>query len=117
MDTNYSKYEELLTILKTSYTEEKIVDTLTGIVKRFHPDVWKEMIFSNPYYKSLFEDIKIDILNDLFNIKSNILKEIESIDKEIKNDTSNSSKFIQLKVECQLLLVEVDYKIDDLKSI
>jgi hypothetical protein len=62
-------------------------------------------------------DIKIDILNDLFNIKSNILKEIESIDKEIKNDTSNSGKFIQLKVECQLLLVEVDYKIDDLKSI
>jgi len=26
-------------------------------------------------------------------------------------------KFIQLKVECQLLLMEVDFKIEELKSI
>jgi hypothetical protein len=117
MDTNYSRYEELLKNLKNSYTEEEIVDTLTGIVKRFHTDVWKEMIFSNPYYKSLFEDIKLDILSNLDDIKGNILKEIDSIDKEIRDGKVNLNQFIQLKVECQLLLVEVDYKIEELKSI
>jgi hypothetical protein len=117
MDISYSKYEELLNILKKSCTEEEIIDTITIIVKKFHPDLWKEIIFSNPYYKSLFEDIKLDILSNLDDIRGNILKEIDSIDKEIRSGNSNLNQFIQLKVECQLLLIEVDYKIEELKSI
>jgi hypothetical protein len=52
MDTNYSRYEELLKNLKNSYTEEEITVIITNIVKRFHTDVWKEMIFSNPYFSA-----------------------------------------------------------------
>ncbi len=115
MGSDYSKYEELLKELKNSYTEEEINNVLSSIVKRFHSDVWKEMIYSNPYYKSLFDDIKVEVLEDLGKIKKSILKEIDSIDTDIKGGEVDVHKFIQLKVECQLLLMEVEYKIEELE--
>lgn len=115
MGSDYSKYEELLNELKNSYTEEEINDKLSSIVKRFSPDVWKEMIYSNPYYKSLFDDIKVEVLEDLGKIKKSILKEIDSIDTDIRGGNVDVKKFIELKVECQLLLMEVEYKIEELE--
>lgn len=117
MDLSYEKYEEFVKELKNSYTEDDIINVITKIVKRFNSDLWREMIFSNPYYKSLFEDIQSDILYDLDGIRNSILKEIDSIDKEIRGGKVDVHKFIQLKVECQLLLMEVDSKIQELKSI
>lgn len=117
MDRSYEKYEEFVVELKNSYTEEDIIDVITKIVKRFSSDIWREMIFSNPYFKSLFEDIQSTILDDLDGIRNSILKEIDSIDKEIRSGNVDVHKFIQLKVECQLLLMEVDFKIEELKSI
>ena len=117
MDRSYEKYEEFVVELKNSYTEEDIINIITKIVKRFSSELWREMIFSNPYFKSLFEDIQSIILDDLDDIRNNILKEIDSIDKEIRGGNVDVHKFIQLKVECQLLLMEVDFKIEELKSI
>ena len=117
MDRSYEKYEEFVKELKNSYTEEDIINVITKIVKRFNSELWREMIFSNPYFKSLFEDIQSTILCDLDGIRNSILKEIDSIDKEIRGGNVDVHKFIQLKVECQLLLMEVDYKIEELKSI
>lgn len=117
MDRSYEKYEEFVKELKNSYTEEDIINVITKIVKRFSTELWREMIFSNPYFKSLFEDIQYTILGDLDGIRNSILKEIDSIDKEIGGGNVDVHKFIQLKVECQLLLMEVDYKIEELKSI
>lgn len=117
MDRSYEKYEEFVKELKNSYTEEDIINVITKIVKRFSTELWREMIFSNPYFKSLFEDIQSTILCDLDGIRNSILKEIDSIDKEIGGGNVDVHKFIQLKVECQLLLMEVDYKIEELKSI
>jgi hypothetical protein len=117
MDRSYEKYEEFVKELKNSYTEEDIINVITKIVKKFSTELWREMIFSNPYFKSLFEDIQSTILGDLDGIRNSILKEIDSIDKEIRGGNVDVHKFIQLKVECQLLLMEVDYKIEELKSI
>ncbi len=115
MDRSYEKYEEFVVELKNSYTEEDIIDVITKIVKRFSTELWKEMIYSNPYYKSLFDDIKVEVLEDLGKIKKSILKEIDSIDTDIKGGEVDVHKFIQLKVECQLLLMEVEYKIEELE--
>lgn len=117
MGGSYKEYTDLVEDLKSSYTEEDIIEKITKIVKRFHSDLWKEMIYKNPYYKSLFVDIKEDILEDLQKIKKNIIKEIDSIDKEIRSGEVDVHKFIQLKVECQLLLMEVDLKLEELDSI
>ena len=57
MGKNRDEYEKLLDQLKSSYTEEDIINVITKIVKKFSTELWREMIFSNPYFKSLFEDV------------------------------------------------------------
>ena len=116
MGKNREEYEKLLDQLKSSYTEEDIIENLTLIVKGFSVHFYKVDLTQNPFYKSLLVDIKSDILGDLLDIKKSILNEMDLIDKGIK-EGSEIDKLIQLKVECQLLLTEVISKIKEIESI
>lgn len=117
MGKNREEYEELLGKLKSSYTEEDIIKNLTLIVKGFSIFLYKEDLTQNPFYKSLLVDIKEEVLSDLYEIKKSILNEMESIGIRIDEDKNDIDSLIQLKVECQLLLLELNLKIEEVESI
>jgi hypothetical protein len=116
MGKNREQYEKILEKLKSSYTEEDIIENLTKIVKGFSVHVFKDDLFENPFYRYLLVDIKKDVLEDLFEIRKSILNEMDSIDSSIKIG-NNIDKLIQLKIECQLLLTEIEIKIEEIESI
>ena len=58
MGKNREEYEKLLDQLKSSYTEEDIIENLTLIVKGFSVHFYKEDLTQNQFYKSLLVDIK-----------------------------------------------------------
>ncbi len=116
MAKSYEEYLELLNKLKRSYIEEEIYSILTKIIKGFESDVWKEMAFSNPYYKELTLEIIKEVIEDLSRIKESIQYEMSLLDKEIKSG-GDINQLILLKVEWELLLIEVNYKLEELESI
>ena len=116
MGKNRKEYEKVLDKLKSSYTEEDIIENLTHIVKGFSADIFKEDLVHNPFFKSLLIDIKDDVIGDLFEFKKSIEDEIDLINTGIK-DGDDVDKLIQLKIECKLLLNEVEVKIEEVKSI
>ena len=116
MGKNREEYEKILEKLKSSYTEEDIIENLTYIVKGFSVHMFKEDLIQNPFYKSLLIDIKSDILGDLFGFKKSIEDEVDLINTGIESG-DDVDKLIQLKIECKLLLNEIEVKIDEVKSI
>ena len=120
MGKNREEYEKVLEKLKSSYTEEDIIENLTQIVKGFSVHFYKSDLTKNPFYKSLLVDIKEEVLGDLYEIKKSVLNEMDSIGIRIEEDIENKTevdKLIQLKVECQLLLLEINIKIEEIKSV
>jgi hypothetical protein len=119
MSKSRNEYELLLNELNNSKTEDDIISNIQKIVKGFSVNFYKDDLTKNPFYNSLLEDIKEEVLEDLFKIRKTILEEMDSIHNSILDDKDKKDvdKLIQLKVECQLLLIELDYKIDELKSI
>jgi hypothetical protein len=116
MGKNFDEYQKILKELNQSNTEEDIISNIEKIVKGFSVDFYREDLTKNPFYKSILLEIKEDVLEDLYKIRQTILDEMESIHNSIL-EGNDVDKLIQLKVECQLLLIELDYKIEDIKSI
>ena len=116
MGKNFDEYQKILSELNQSLTEEDIISNIEKIVKGFSVGLYREDLTKNPFYKSILLEIKEDVLEDLYKIRETIVNEMDSIHRSIL-EGEDSDKLIPLKVECQLLLVELDYKIEDIKSI
>ena len=116
MSKNREEYEELLKELNSSLTEDEIIENVTKIVKTFSVHFYKDDLVQNPYYKSLLSEIKSEVLGDLYEIKNAIINEMYLIGERIK-EGEDVDRLIQLKVECQLLLLEINIKIEETKTI
>lgn len=96
--------------LKSSNTEESILKNLVKLVKLYNQEQYKEIILSNPFYKSLIPDIQKEITEDLDKIAKSINEEIIGIESELKKiankDSENQLK--SLKKDCLSLLYEID---------
>ena len=69
----------LLVELKNSLTEEDILKHLIELVKKFEPVQYKEVIYNNPYYKSLIPDIQSAIKSELDKIIAETEKEEQAL--------------------------------------
>jgi len=107
MSKSQDEFNLALEILNNSKTEELILDNLTKIIKGFDVSMYKDIINSNPYYKSLIEDVKVIILEEIEYLKKNIEEEIETIDVGIKS--GNGIELLeQLRSECLIYLSEIN---------
>jgi hypothetical protein len=109
----------LLDNLKKSLTEEEILKYLIELVKGFDPFQYKEVIYSNPYYKSLIPDIQVDIINDLEKVKNSIVKEIEKIESDLKKigNKDSEKQLKSLKKDCLALIYEIDERKKEIDSL
>jgi len=100
----------LLDKLSNSFTEEDILSCLIELVKGYEPYKYREIIYNNPYYKSLIPDIQIDIINNLEDVKKSIVKEIDQIESELKKigNKDSSEQLKNLKKDCLSLIYEID---------
>lgn len=115
MGKSREEFEIAIGNLRSSKSEEEILEYLTFIVKGFCVSLYKDIILENPYYKDLFLDIRKDVLLDLQNLRETIEEEMLSIEGEIKK--SNQPKLRELKGDCISLIYEVDRKILEIESI
>lgn len=115
MGKSIEEFERALANLKSSKTEEEVQSNLTYIVKGFGTPFYREIVLSNPYYKDLFQDVRIDVIDDLEKLKDTLREEIASIDSELKKDPVEELKY--LKSECISLISEIEIKIEEIESI
>src|ERR1035437_8851644 len=96
--------ERVIEKLQTSTTEGEIIKNLTQLVKEFNVGLYKHLIISNPYYKSLIVDVKEDVRKEISIIRESIVSEITEIDGEIKKFskkyTEKLDKLKELKRDC-----------------
>lgn len=116
MSKSKEEFERAVETLKSSNTEDEILIHLTFIVKGFNISLYKEILLSNPYYKSLLVDVKEDVLFDLKKLKKVVEEEILSIDDVLKKE-GDSIKLRELKGDCLSLSYEIDNKILEIKSL
>lgn len=121
--TKEENFSVLLEKLEDSKTEEEICLVLKRILKESNSSLYKDVILSNPYFKSLVVDIRNEVLSDIQLIRDALSEEIRSIDDEIikllskdKNDR-HIDKFKELKRECISLIYEIDERKRDLISL
>jgi hypothetical protein len=76
-----------------------------------------DVIRENPYYTSLFEDVRQLVSEDITEMKKAIRDEIEAIDREKKLDLEVMQKLSNLKTECNLLLNELIEKEKEIMAI
>ena len=116
MSKSREEFELAIDNLKSSKTEDEILSHLTFIVKGFNISLYKDILLSNPYYKSLLEDVKEDVIFDLNKLKEVLEEEISSIDDVLKKE-GDSTKLRDLKGDCISLSYEIDNKISEIKSL
>ena len=108
----------LLIELKNSLTEEDILKHLIKLVKKFDPYQYKQVIYDNPYYKSLIPDIQSDIKSELDKISKSIQNEIDTIESDLKKANITSAKELKrLKSECLALIYEIDERKKEIDSL
>jgi hypothetical protein len=109
----------LLDKLSKSLTEEEILKHLVKLVKSFDPYQYKEVIYNNPYYKSLIPDIQVDIIKDLENVKDSLVKEIEKIESDLKKigNKDSAEQLKNLKRDCLALIYEIDERKREIDSL
>jgi hypothetical protein len=97
-------------------TEEEVIECLNSIIKGFNVKSYKDVLMTNPYFRSLILDIKVDIIAEMIDMKEKIKLEIESLNKELSNTnkTEDFIKFKQLKRDCISLLNELENRQTDL---
>ena len=108
-----SKFDLILEKLNNSKTEEMILDNLTKIIKRFEVSMYKDIIDSNPYYKSLIQDIKLVVLEEIDDLTKSIEEEIEAITLGIESGT-DIEILESLKVECLIYLSEINKRKEEI---
>jgi hypothetical protein len=108
----------LLDNLKNSLTEEEILKHLIELVKAFDPYQYKEVIYNNPYYKSLIPDIQSTIKLELDKIGKSIQTEIDTIESELKKVSITEAKELKkLKSDCLALIYEIDERKKEIDSL
>lgn len=108
----------LLVELKNSLTEEDILKHLIELVKKFEPVQYKEVIYNNPYYKSLIPDIKSAVKLELDKIGKSIQTEIDTIESELKKVSITEAKELKkLKSDCLALIYEIDDRKREIESL
>ncbi len=109
----------ILEDLKKSLTEEEILKHLILLVKGFDPHQYREVIYSNPYYKSLIPDIQKDIIEELEKISNSITREIETIESDIKKigNKDSEKQLKNLKKDCLALIYEIDERKKEIDSL
>lgn len=119
-------YEIVLSNLKQSQNEEEVIENITKIIKGFTSDYYRSDLYENPYFRSFIIDIKSDISIELQQIKTSLKEEIQAIDEELsklnqKGITSikhpDISKLRELKMECIILIQELDSRLKDLDNL
>ena len=89
---------KLLSELSKLKTEESILECLIRIVRGFNPSEYKELVFNNPYYRSLLPEIKEFVSKEISLLKKSISEEIDGIEVELKKvDNENSKTLKELK--------------------
>lgn len=119
MFSKLKNIKPILADLKKSLTEEEILKNLILLVKRFDTHQYREVIYKNPYYKSLIPDIQKDIIEDLEKISFSITKEIEIIESDLKKIGSKDSEkeLKNLKKDCLSLIYEIDERKKEIDSL
>ena len=108
----------LLIELKNSLTEEDILKHLIKLVKKFDPYQYKQVIYDNPYYKSLIPDIQSDIKSEFDKIIKSIQNEIDTIESDLKKANITSAKELKrLKSDCLALIYEIDERKKEIDSL
>lgn len=110
------EFELLVNDLKSSDTEELIIDNITSIVRKFEPNMYKDLILSNVYYKDIFFEVRENVILELLGLKDDISEEISSISRDIIKHP-DEEELEGLKKYCIFLLEEVDRKIIEINSI
>jgi hypothetical protein len=104
--------------LDDSRTEEDILKFLILLVKKFSFDKYKDIFYSNPYYRALLPDIKKDVFREILFLRDSLMAEVENIDNQLKIiDNPNSEKLKELKRDCISLIYEVDEKYREIDSL
>lgn len=103
--------------LEEARSEDIIIEQLRSIVKGFNSSMYIDKVRENPFYVSLFEDVRELVLNDIERMKSAIIEEIEAIDSEKSLDDTAMQKLSNLKIECGFLLDELVEKEKEIISI
>ncbi len=65
MGKTRKEFEYLLENLSRAQSEDEVISYLKNMIKGFSSSFYQECILSNPYYKSLFLEIREDVLEDL----------------------------------------------------
>jgi hypothetical protein len=117
MSKNEIELEIALERLADARTEEAIIEQLRSIMKGFNPSMYVEIVCKNPFYSSLFEDVRQLVLEDIDRMKDAIRDEIEAIDNEKSLDEEAMQKLSNLKVECGFLLDELIVKENEIMAI
>lgn len=117
MSKNEIELEIALERLAEARTEEAIIEQLRSIVKGFNPSMYVEIVRENPFYSSLFEDVRQLVLEDIDRMKDAIRDEIEAIDNEKSLDEEAMQKLSNLKIECGFLLDELIVKENEIMAI
>ena len=109
--------------LLNAKTEEDIIEKLFKIVKSFNVDFYKSDVLSNPYFKSLIPEITDEVLMELRGLRKSLEDEISGIEDEVdkikkvdNKDKETIKKLKSLKVDCELLISELDDRIDELSN-
>lgn len=107
---------DYLDVLHKASDEESVMNTLVKIIKNFNVSSYREIIMSNPYFKSLIIDIKGGIIIEMDSMIEMIKVEIENLNGELLlcNRTEDFIKFKELKRECVFLLTELENRKTDL---
>lgn len=110
-------WQELL----NAKTEEEVTKKLLKIVKSFGVDYYKSDVFSNPYFKSLIPEIGEEVISELYKIRKSLKEEVKAIEEEIKILKKNKDKDVikklkSLRIDCELLISELDSRIEEISS-
>jgi hypothetical protein len=109
---------KLLSELGKLKTEESILECLIKIVRGFNPHEYKELVFQNPYYKSLLPEIKDFVLKEISVLKNSVSEEIDGIDIELKKvDNKNEKALKELKKDCLSMIYEIDERLKEIQSL
>lgn len=109
----------LIDELNNSKTEEDIIKYLIKIVKGFNVYEYKDIVFTNPFYKSLIPDIRSNVIEGILFLRQSLIDEIDSIDIElnkVENDDLKE-KLKSLKRDCISLIYEIDERQKDIDNL
>ncbi len=111
--------EDYIVRLNSSQNEEEVLIVLKKIIKTFSVDLYREFIMSNPYFKTLIPDLKIEVIEEMMEMRDTIRDEIYNLDKELIKSISQSDflKLKGLKRECIYLLNELENRKVDLENL